>query len=71
MTSTQATTQTRSGKLTAKAALVTGASSGIGEATALALANEGAKVALVARREERLNALKDKICLVCTQAGSS
>ena len=61
MTTTQATTQTRSGKLTGKAALVTGASSGIGEATALALANEGAKVALVARREERLNALKDKI----------
>lgn len=42
-------------------ALVTGASSGIGEATARALAAAGAKVAVAARREDRLKALAEQI----------
>lgn len=44
-----------------KVALVTGASSGIGRATALALARAGAKVACGARRTDRLEALKQEI----------
>ncbi|WP_254645769.1 SDR family NAD(P)-dependent oxidoreductase [Streptomyces malaysiensis] len=42
-------------------ALVTGASSGIGEGTALALAALGARVTVVARRADRLDALVEKI----------
>ncbi len=47
-------------KLAGKVALVTGASSGIGRATALALAEEGVKLALVGRSAERLKAVAGK-----------
>lgn len=48
-------------KLTGKVAIITGASSGIGEATAIALASVGAKVVIAARRYERLEALAKHI----------
>ncbi len=54
-----ASTSTR--PLDGTTALVTGASSGIGEAAALALVEQGAQVALVARRKDRLDALAGRI----------
>lgn len=47
-------------KFVGKNILITGASSGIGRATALAFAQEGANLALVARSEERLRAVAEE-----------
>ncbi|HEY9707348.1 MAG TPA: SDR family NAD(P)-dependent oxidoreductase, partial [Oculatellaceae cyanobacterium] len=44
-----------------KVVIITGASSGIGEATAKLLASKGAKVVLGARREQQLRQLVDEI----------
>jgi NADP-dependent 3-hydroxy acid dehydrogenase YdfG len=54
-------------ELTGTVALVTGASSGIGEATAFALADRGASVAVAARRKDRIDALAARI----TDAGGT
>jgi NADP-dependent 3-hydroxy acid dehydrogenase YdfG len=50
-----------SDELSGTVALVTGSSSGIGEATARALAAHGAAVALLARRKDRLERLAEEI----------
>jgi NADP-dependent 3-hydroxy acid dehydrogenase YdfG len=50
-----------SATLEGRRAVVTGASSGIGEATAMALGGEGAAVALGARRKDRLDGLGERI----------
>lgn len=47
--------------LSGKVAFITGASSGIGKASAVALANQGAKVALAARRIDRLTSLAQEL----------
>lgn len=47
--------------LSDRVAIVTGASSGIGAAIALALASAGARVAMAARREEKLRELEQRI----------
>ena len=49
------------GDLSGQAIAITGASSGIGEATALACARAGAAVALAARRADRIQALAERI----------
>lgn len=52
---------TRKSVLTGKVAVVTGASSGIGAAVAVALAREGCHIALGARRQDALEAVKRRM----------
>jgi NADP-dependent 3-hydroxy acid dehydrogenase YdfG len=55
------TTQTSTRPLSGRVAVVTGASSGIGEASAERLASLGARVALLARRADRLEQLAARV----------
>lgn len=54
---------TRKSILTGKVAVITGASSGIGAAVAVALAREGCHVALGARRQDALEAVKRRMAV--------
>lgn len=60
-TLTRNDTPTQPSPLTDRVAVVTGASSGIGAATARSLAAAGAKVALLARRKDRLDAFVEQL----------
>lgn len=54
-------------KLKGKSAIITGASSGIGKATALALGREGCNIFMIARREKQLGEVKDEIASLNVQ----
>merc|ERR1712166_1520557 len=57
------------GRLSGKVAVVTGASSGIGQAIAITLAREGASVALGARRIEKLEETKALVAMAESEFG--
>jgi NADP-dependent 3-hydroxy acid dehydrogenase YdfG len=59
--STQTTSETDSLPLAGRVAVVSGSTSGIGAATARRLAADGAEVAVLGRRQERLRALADEL----------
>ena len=65
---TSQTGESRAKRLTGQVAIVTGASAGIGRASARLLAAEGAKLVVTARREERLGQLVDEIAAAGSQA---
>ena len=48
-------------RLDGKVAIITGGNSGIGKATALLFAKEGAKVVITARREKQLQKVSEEI----------
>jgi len=60
-TSTQPNSDTSALPLTGRVAVVSGSTSGIGAATARRLAADGAKIAVLGRREERLRELADEL----------
>jgi NADP-dependent 3-hydroxy acid dehydrogenase YdfG len=55
-------------KLYGKVAIITGASAGIGQACARALAEEGARLVLTARRQERLEELQQEVAALGGEA---